>query len=236
MVTNLPPNVTESDIAMAFERCGPVKAVQLMTERFWRAEHQKQLEQGRVTGTIRTPTRHANADALGAPEPVPLNAFVLFEDQFSAEKATSPSMKLFGITINVRGQCPASTPHLTSPYASQMTACTTIPARDSRVLYIGNWQTVMSPTAVSSIVSKIMSDSGVWYEGQQIRIADADRMGSYIVSNGDVFLSCNSHSEACVLASTLRGVEVDYNFPLVVSWASPEEWARARPAVMPRFF
>jgi hypothetical protein len=133
----------------------------------------------------------------------------------AAALATCDALRLFGIVIG-------------SQSGSQ--SCRITPASEARVLYVGGLRASQTPDYVCALLSEWLSDCGM-----ELTPTDRGRVRSGIVSNGEVFIEFPSHADAVMAAYALRGAELGPKEPIVVGWASNDEWRNARPR-MPVYF
>ena len=129
-------------------------------------------------------------------------------------------------------------------------ACRTAPAAAARVLYVGGMPPKLTPEATMEIIASLLSPvlrpaaagedgggddnhGGVGGGGGdlELELTDRGRLRQGIVGSGEIFLEFPTHADAVRAAYTLRGSELILGQPLVVGWATPEEWRQSRPRV-----
>ena len=141
----------------------------------------------------------------------PLCAFAYFEDSGGAVRALAEHLRLFGIVIGTQ-------------------ACRIEAAADRRALYVGGLPRGMTPDAASAALGSVLAGELV-----SLRVLDRSRLRHGVVCNGDAYLEFKTHAAAVCAAYALRGAELAAGTPLVVGWATGDEWRTARPR-LPAYF
>lgn len=66
-----------------------------------------------------------------------------------------------------------------------------------------------------------------------LELKDSGRMRPILISSGECFVAFRSHADAMLAYGELQGAVVAQSAQLVVGWATPQIWAKARPPPLP---
>ena len=142
----------------------------------------------------------------------PIHAFVHFSNDAGAAAALAPELRMFGLVIDGH-------------------AVRTSAASEHSLLYVGGLPSGMTPQSVALVLSTVLKE-----EAFDLSVKDQLHLRHGMLCNGEVLLEFSTHADAMAAATALRGLILGPGMqPIVVAWAMPDEWRRAKPR-LPIYF